>query len=388
MELGWAVKGCKSYSTIRKPVILVKLKHVKQIRELGRRAVIGIMIVTRYQFYCGMWLTRIADEENKKWKNGWTPAKSLNDPNNKNFICLQITQNNDDIPIWNEWTGKYTGYGTGLRESEMSGYLLAKWEIQRAEQQFYGMTRRTPSGERYYYCPTACWMKFAIPARERSCGLLIAVTMIACAAVTVPYRTTLAGRAKETAHSWHPGSPSKLGRTAKRYSWKDRARAGKGCGPPPACFRRLEKWEYTDLKEVNLVTQINDGWIHEKKRSTGRSVSRECAGQGSDRKGLTATFLMGARKLLKNEWMKWKVGNIVVNIREDEKKYWWMWRIREMDQSKYRQGLSTRVYTKKRGWGLGLSLSKRIVSLYHKGEIFVKHSELGKGTTFRIVLKK
>jgi signal transduction histidine kinase len=44
--------------------------------------------------------------------------------------------------------------------------------------------------------------------------------------------------------------------------------------------------------------------------------------------------------------------------------------------------------TKKRGWGLGLSLSKRIISLYHKGEIFVKHSEPGKGTTFRIVLKK
>ena len=44
--------------------------------------------------------------------------------------------------------------------------------------------------------------------------------------------------------------------------------------------------------------------------------------------------------------------------------------------------------TKKRGWGLGLSLSKRIIQQYHKGEIFVKHTEMGKGTTFRIVLKK
>ena len=44
--------------------------------------------------------------------------------------------------------------------------------------------------------------------------------------------------------------------------------------------------------------------------------------------------------------------------------------------------------TKQRGWGLGLSLSKRIVDLYHKGELFVKQSEVGKGTTFRIVLKK
>jgi signal transduction histidine kinase len=44
--------------------------------------------------------------------------------------------------------------------------------------------------------------------------------------------------------------------------------------------------------------------------------------------------------------------------------------------------------TKKRGWGLGLSLAKRIISDYHKGKIVVKSSVLGKGTTFQIVLKK
>ena len=44
--------------------------------------------------------------------------------------------------------------------------------------------------------------------------------------------------------------------------------------------------------------------------------------------------------------------------------------------------------TKKRGWGLGLSLAKRIVEEYHKGKIFVKYSEPGVGTTFRIELSK
>ncbi|HRE75779.1 MAG TPA: HAMP domain-containing sensor histidine kinase [Flavobacteriales bacterium] len=44
--------------------------------------------------------------------------------------------------------------------------------------------------------------------------------------------------------------------------------------------------------------------------------------------------------------------------------------------------------TKKRGWGLGLALAKRIVEYYHKGEIYVLRSEPDKGTTFRIVLNK
>ncbi|MEZ5016636.1 MAG: HAMP domain-containing sensor histidine kinase [Flavipsychrobacter sp.] len=44
--------------------------------------------------------------------------------------------------------------------------------------------------------------------------------------------------------------------------------------------------------------------------------------------------------------------------------------------------------TKKRGWGLGLSLSKRIIQDYHHGSIFVKESEVGVGTTFRIILRR
>lgn len=50
----------------------------------------------------------------------------------------------------------------------------------------------------------------------------------------------------------------------------------------------------------------------------------------------------------------------------------------------FRPGYSTR----QRGWGLGLSLARRIVEDYHGGRIFVKHSEVGVGTTFRIILKR
>jgi len=57
-------------------------------------------------------------------------------------------------------------------------------------------------------------------------------------------------------------------------------------------------------------------------------------------------------------------------------------------KSSYKTIFKPGFTTKSRGWGLGLSLSKRIIEEYHDGQIFVKNSEMDKGTTFRIVLKK
>ncbi|MDP4600074.1 MAG: HAMP domain-containing histidine kinase [Polaribacter sp.] len=59
-----------------------------------------------------------------------------------------------------------------------------------------------------------------------------------------------------------------------------------------------------------------------------------------------------------------------------------------MPKKLFKQIFKPGFTTKKRGWGLGLSLSKRIVEDYHKGKIFVQKSEIGKGTTFEIVLNK
>ncbi|MFD2568462.1 sensor histidine kinase [Pseudotenacibaculum haliotis] len=57
-------------------------------------------------------------------------------------------------------------------------------------------------------------------------------------------------------------------------------------------------------------------------------------------------------------------------------------------KSQFKQIFKPGFTTKKRGWGLGLSLSKRIIEDYHKGKIFVKKSEIGKGTSFQILLDK
>ena len=83
-------------------------------------------------------------------------------------------------------------------------------------------------------------------------------------------------------------------------------------------------------------------------------------------------------------------GSISVNIGQDEKLAW----VEVSDtgkgipKSKWKRIFEPGFTTKTRGWGLGLSLSRRIVEEYHKGHISVVESELGKGTTFRVTLKK
>lgn len=73
------------------------------------------------------------------------------------------------------------------------------------------------------------------------------------------------------------------------------------------------------------------------------------------------------------------VGKVVIEVADTGKG------IRKKDiKNVFRPGFTT----KKRGWGLGLSLAKRIVEEYHRGRIWVKSSEMGKGTTFRIELKR
>lgn len=59
-----------------------------------------------------------------------------------------------------------------------------------------------------------------------------------------------------------------------------------------------------------------------------------------------------------------------------------------IDRRRFKRIFQPGYTSKKRGWGLGLSLGKRIIENYHRGKLFVKQSQLGVGTTFRIVLKQ
>ncbi|MBU8893688.1 MAG: HAMP domain-containing histidine kinase [Bacteroidales bacterium] len=83
-------------------------------------------------------------------------------------------------------------------------------------------------------------------------------------------------------------------------------------------------------------------------------------------------------------------GNITINI-DDRIQFLFIDIIDEgkgIPKSKYKTVFQPGYTTRRRGWGLGLSLSKRIIEIYHAGKIFVNHSEHDKGTSMRIVLKK
>ena len=71
--------------------------------------------------------------------------------------------------------------------------------------------------------------------------------------------------------------------------------------------------------------------------------------------------------------------NLVIDIKDNGK---------GISKSRFKTVFEPGYTTKKRGWGLGLSLTKRIIEQYHGGKIFIKESELGKGTTFRMILPK
>ncbi|MBL0155272.1 MAG: HAMP domain-containing histidine kinase [Chitinophagaceae bacterium] len=147
------------------------------------------------------------------------------------------------------------------------------------------------------------------------------------------------------------------------------------------------------LEETDLVQQIRAMVDYMKKRATGKIIFNVLT---HDHQVITARispplFDWVIENLLKNalDAMEGK-GSITLDIIEDKKTV-------HIDITDSGKGISkqnvARVFkpgftTKKRGWGLGLSLSRRIIETYHKGEIFVKHSELGKGTTFRVVLQK
>lgn len=148
-----------------------------------------------------------------------------------------------------------------------------------------------------------------------------------------------------------------------------------------------------ELLRVNLIEVLNSAVSYLKRRSSDK-VKFEL---NYDTNAYIETPLNGAlfswviENLCKNAIdAMGNNGTITINVKEKDKQV-------TIDLTDTGCGISKNhqksifhpgFSTKKRGWGLGLSLAKRIVEIYHNGKIFIKWSEMGKGTTFRIILNK
>jgi K+-sensing histidine kinase KdpD len=147
-----------------------------------------------------------------------------------------------------------------------------------------------------------------------------------------------------------------------------------------------------ELKKENIVAITKQAFDYLESRSS-KQISFSFTSEETEIYSNLNTELFGwvIENLIKNaiDAMLGK-GELKVNIENTSKKI----KITVSDTGKgmpkklFKQIFKPGFTTKKRGWGLGLSLSRRIVSDYHNGKIFVQKSEIGKGTTFEILLDK
>ena len=148
-----------------------------------------------------------------------------------------------------------------------------------------------------------------------------------------------------------------------------------------------------NLEEKNIIEQVQSMIDYIKKRASGKVIFElETFGETNIPSLISPPlFDWVIENLLKNALDAMEgIGTISVNIKDAAAQI-------IIDVTDTGKGISkTNINyvfkpgfsTKKRGWGLGLTLTKRIIEQYHKGQIFVLQSEVGKGTTFRVILNK
>lgn len=150
-----------------------------------------------------------------------------------------------------------------------------------------------------------------------------------------------------------------------------------------------------ELKEVNLyqeVTKVID-YFNRRLPQTGKTVNLSIEGEKEMKAKINSElFDWVIENLIKNSLDAIETKNGMINIKLSQSR-----KFAEIEVTDNGKGIDLKnrkevfrpgYSTKKRGWGLGLSLSKRIIEGYHNGKIFVKSSVPGQGTTFKILLRK
>lgn len=212
------------------------------------------------------------------------------------------------------------------------------------------------------------------------------------------------GMAKETAHQFGTPISSLMGWIEMlKIHYQDKERVRDITDEISDDVDKLNKITYRfskigavpELKSLSVFEEINKVKEYFERRlpQLGKSVEITLQGDKQASSQLNAElFEWVIENLIKNalDAIEHKQGKIKITVVSSRKEV----EVEVADNGKgidlkrrkdiFRPGYST----KRRGWGLGLSLSKRIIEVYHRGKIFVKSSNLGEGTTFKIILKK
>ena len=371
-------------------------------------ALIAIGIVTSTIFYSQYVSKKIAREErNRVTAFGKSlEIKAKYDSADILDFTNQIAVENEDIPIIetddkNNPTGVYVNLDSS-RVAKDTGYLRKM--VQRFkninEPVPVEVTKDPPVILKYFYGHSSLQdeVRYYPIVQLVIVGLFIIITILA---LRSSYRSVQnqvwAGMAKETAHQL--GTPvSSLRGWVEMLKQNDNnklvSELEKDVGRLELVSDRFGKiGSKPQLEMREIIGQVSTMVDYMKKRAPGKV--NFLITHGNDKEIYASIspplFDWVIENLLKNSLDAMEgTGSIRINIENLSDKV----TIDLTDTGKgipltmHRKVFKPGYTTKKRGWGLGLSLSKRIIEQFHKGEIFVKSSEPGKGTTFRIVLKK
>jgi signal transduction histidine kinase len=367
-------------------------------------ALLGIAIVCGTIFYSHYLGQKIKKEEQQKIEQWLAASKAILNPdltlpnlirNEQHSIPIIETNEKDSIT-------SYFNLDTVKIDNDKN-YLSKQLEIYRSQNPPLEIkwSDSPYTANRYYYGHTALLDQVRYYPLIQL--LLVAVLIFFIVySITSQNRATQnqvwAGMAKETAHQL--GTP-----LSSLQGWIEML---KEQGTPQETVSELQKdldrlklvsdrfskiGSIPQLEKSDLVFQVQQMLDYMRRRTTSKvQFSFETNSQEHVEANISPPlFDWVIENLLKNalDAMEGR-GNIEIKLKDEPQQV-------IIDISDTGKGISAvnirRVFdpgftTKKRGWGLGLTLSKRIMEAYHKGELFVKQSDLGKGTTFRIILPK
>jgi signal transduction histidine kinase len=370
--------------------------------------IVAIAIVSGTIFYSNYLAKKIAHDEREKvdvWVQSLKTRAITTDQSSLDLTNI-ITSHNTDIPIIEtDEMDNPSGEGLNLDSNAIkkdSGYLRQKvQEFKQLHEELRIEISKDPViMNKYYYGDSKLLkeVRYYPLIQLFIVALFIIITLITISTRNKSTQNQVwAGMAKETAHQL--GTPlSSLQGWIELLKEKDGNEKiihemAKDVDRLKLVSDRFGKIGSTpQLEPMNIVTQIESMVAYIKRRAPEK-VNFSITKAENDVTGMINGLLFDwvVENLLKNalDAMEGK-GNIEVAIKNEVAQI--IIDIADTGKGISKQHIS-RVFkpgftTKKRGWGLGLSLSKRIIEHYHKGELFVKSSELGKGTTFRIVLRK